>query len=101
MLSKHSEGWTLRVLVQARSAKNAIVGPHADALKIKLTAPPVEGAANKLCVQFLSKELGLAKSALEIITGHTSRAKQVLIRAPEDAAACGRIESQLKNWVKT
>lgn len=99
-LSKQAEGWVLRVLVQPRSAKNAIVGLHGDALKIKLTAPPVEGAANKLCVQFLAKELGMAKSTLEIIAGHTSRAKQVLIRVPADDVARRRVESQLKKWVQ-
>ena len=57
-----------------------IVGLYGDALKIKLTAPPVDGAANKLCIKYLAKCLVVPKSSLEIISGHTSRTKQVLFR---------------------
>ena len=80
-IRNHPEGVVFDVLVQPRSSKNAIVGPHAGALKIKLTAPPVENAANRMCITFLAKCLGLSKSSLEIITGHTGRHKQVLLRA--------------------
>ncbi|MFZ0724625.1 MAG: DUF167 domain-containing protein, partial [Desulfobacterales bacterium] len=52
-----------------------------DTLKIKLTAPPVEGAANTLCLKFLARRLGLPRSSLEIVSGHTSRTKLILVRA--------------------
>jgi uncharacterized protein (TIGR00251 family) len=58
-----------------------IVGLHDEALKIKLTAPPVENAANKMCIKFLAKRLGVSNSRIEIISGHTSRTKQVLLRS--------------------
>ncbi len=64
-----------------------IVGLHGDALKIKLKAPPVDGAANKMCIDFLAKFFQLPKSSLEITAGHTSRTKQVLIRFPEGTPA--------------
>ncbi len=76
----------VRVYVQPRSARNAIVGPHADSLKVKLTAPPVEGAANKMCVDFFAKILKLPKSSVEIVSGHTGRAKGVMILVPDEKA---------------
>lgn len=70
--------------VQPKSARNMVVGLHGDAVKIKLTAPPVDNAANTLCVKFLAKVLGVSRSSLDIIAGHTSRSKQVLLRADTD-----------------
>lgn len=77
----HPEGFILKVFVLPRSSKNMIVGRHGDTLKIKLTAPPVEGAANTLCLKFLARRLGLPRSSLEIVSGHASRTKLILVRA--------------------
>ena len=74
------EGVMFKVLVQPKSSKNEIVGLHDGALKVKLTAPPVDGAANKLCLKFLAKQLGTAKSNIDIISGETGRHKQLLWR---------------------
>ena len=79
------EGMTVTVFVQPRSSKNSIVGLHGDALKIRLTAPPVEGAANKMCIEFLAKQLGVSKSSLSIISGHSSRTKRILIKQDDNA----------------
>ena len=57
-----------------------IAGQHGDALKIKLKAPPVDGAANKMCIQYLAKCLKIPKSSIEIISGHSSRTKRLLLR---------------------
>ena len=54
-----------------------------NALKIRLTSPPVDGAANKLCREFLSDLLSVPKSAVEIISGETSRHKRVKIQAAD------------------
>jgi uncharacterized protein (TIGR00251 family) len=70
-------GLTFTVYVQPRSSQATIVGIHRDAIKIKLTAPPVGGAANKQCIQILAKALGVPKSSLSIDTGQTSRRKQI------------------------
>lgn len=75
-----SEGTFLEVYVQPKAAKNEIVGIHEGSLKIRLTAPPVEGAANKGCVEFLAKWLDVSKTCIEITHGHRSRRKTVLIR---------------------
>jgi uncharacterized protein (TIGR00251 family) len=86
------EGIVCKVVVQPRGAKNEIVGLQGDALKIKLTAPPVEGAANKMCVEFLAKSLKVRKSDVEIIRGQSSRSKKVLVRSTTQK----EIESLLK-----
>ena len=83
-LKKSANGVTLTVYVQPRSSKNAVVGIHADAIKVKLKAPPVDGAANKMCIEFVAKTVGLPKSAVEILSGHTSRAKRLLCRTASD-----------------
>ena len=61
-----------------------IAGQHGDTLKIKLTAPPVDGAANKMCVQYLAKCLKVPKSSIEIISGHSSRTKRLLLRSKNE-----------------
>ena len=71
-------GITFKVFVQPRSSKNMIAGRYGDALKIKLTASPVDGAANKMCIQYLAKCLGIPRKSLEIISGRTSRTKHIL-----------------------
>jgi uncharacterized protein (TIGR00251 family) len=74
-----------------------VAGRHGDALKIKLTAPPVDGAANKMCIQYLSKWLNISKSAIEIISGHGSRTKRVLLRFGNDEKDRKRILSLLSS----
>ncbi len=73
------EGIVFKVYVQPRSSKNAAVGLHGDALKLKLTAPPVQGEANRQCTRYLAKCLGLPHSSVEIVSGHASRIKQVRV----------------------
>jgi uncharacterized protein (TIGR00251 family) len=77
-IRRHPKGVLLKLFVQPRSSKNEIKGLQGDALKLRLTAPPVDDAANRMCIEFLAKCLGLPKSSLEIISGKTSRKKQVL-----------------------
>lgn len=91
-IQETSDGVILKVTVQPRGSRNEIAGLQGDALKIKLTAPPVEGAANKLCVEFLAKALKVRKSDVEIIHGQKSRSKKVLVRS----TTLERIESLLK-----
>ena len=78
---------TFAVRVAPRSSRNQIVGVEGGALKIKLTAPPVEGAANAALIDFLAGQLGARKSDVRIESGETSRRKRVSVsgarRAPE------------------
>ncbi len=69
----------LTLHIQPRASRNEICGIQGDALKIRLTSPPVEGAANKLCREYLAGLFRVSKSAVEIISGETSRHKRVKI----------------------
>jgi uncharacterized protein (TIGR00251 family) len=80
------EGLIFKIAVQPRASRNQVAGLRGDGLKIKLTAPPVDGAANKACLQLLAKNLGLPKSALAIHSGANSRTKRILLRLAPDAA---------------
>lgn len=73
------EGTELRVLVQPRASRNALIGLQGDALKVALTAPPVDGAANKACGVFLAKLVGLPKGSVRLIAGAGSRHKRFLL----------------------
>ena len=70
---------TLSVRVQPRASRNEVAGLVGDTLKIRLTAPPVEGEANDACLAFLAKLLDLAPSRLAIIQGAHSRTKLIRI----------------------
>jgi uncharacterized protein (TIGR00251 family) len=70
----------LQILVQPRSSKNSWgkVLPSGE-IQLKLTAPPIDGAANNACLKFLAKEFKTAKSNIEILSGGRSRHKKVEI----------------------
>jgi hypothetical protein len=65
----------LKVRVTPRSSRNQVVGWQEDVLRIKLTAPPVEGAANRACIEFLAELLGVSKSQITLVSGAASREK--------------------------
>ncbi|MCO5178005.1 MAG: DUF167 domain-containing protein [Thermomicrobiales bacterium] len=70
---------TLDILVQPRASRAEIVGFHDGALKIRVTAPPVDGAANAAIEKLLASSLGLSKSQVAIIGGQTSKRKRVRV----------------------
>ncbi len=74
-------GVILKVLVQPKGSRNEIIGLQDDKLKVKLTAPPVEGAANKMCVDFLARCLKVRKSDIEILSGYKGRSKNLIVRS--------------------
>jgi hypothetical protein len=78
-IQQHSLGLAFKVHVQPGASRNQVLGVHGDALKLKLTAPPVEGKANKACIEFLAEALGLPKAGIEIVSGHSSRKKNIRI----------------------
>ncbi len=92
-------GIAFKVFVQPKSSRNMVVGLHGDALKVKLTAPPVEGAANKMCIKFFSKILGVSKSSIAIASGQTSRTKRLRVHCgsgTEGQAEQVRIQGMLR-----
>ncbi len=72
-------GITFAVRVIPRAGKNEIVRVHGDALKVRITAPPVGGKANEALIAFLAQRLGVRKSQVEIVAGATSRRKMVRV----------------------
>lgn len=74
------EGYYLvRVYVQPRASRNEVVGLHGEALKVRLTSPPVDGKANKALIAFFAKLLHLPKSAITLHSGHQNRNKVLKI----------------------
>ena len=73
------DGVTFAVRVVPRASKNETVGVHGDTLKVRLTAPPVEGRANEALIALLAKRLGVRKSQVEIVAGATSRRKMIRV----------------------
>ena len=80
------DGVQLAIKLQPRAAKNEIVGPLGHELKIKVTAPPVDAAANQALIDLLAETLGCPRGAIHILRGQTSRHKTVWIGglAPEE-----------------
>ena len=78
-VKESGDGVILRIQVQPRASRDEVVGPHGDALKIRITAPPVAGAANKHLLKFLAKKLKVARSQMSIASGATTRAKSIAI----------------------
>ena len=72
-------GATFQVRVHPRAKKNAITGEVGDALKLALTAPPVEGRANEACISFLAEVLNVPRSSVTIAAGESSRNKVILV----------------------
>ena len=86
VVSKTDEGCVFQVRVVPRSRRDEVSGVHGDALKVRLTAPPVEGKANRALQKFLSKRLDVPPSAIEILSGHASRIKRVCAHGVSPAA---------------
>lgn len=93
------KGLFLRVRVQPGASANAIDGMRDGALKIRISAPPVEGAANKAVIDYLSGILNVRKSALEIASGQSSRAKRLKIDGVSAAMLGAKIQ-ELKDQRK-
>lgn len=76
---EHPDGVVIKIKVQPRASKSRIAGLLGDSLKVTLTAPPVDGAANMACIEFFARLMGLPKSRIEIISGQTGRTKLLKI----------------------
>jgi uncharacterized protein (TIGR00251 family) len=91
-----SRGLSFDIRVIPGASKNEVAGIQDGALKVKLTAPPVEGKANLACVEFLAGLLGVRRSALAITSGEKSRKKTVSVTG----LVRGELEERLKGLVQ-
>ncbi|MBN1662895.1 MAG: YggU family protein [Deltaproteobacteria bacterium] len=73
------DGVVFHVRVLPRSSRCEVAGIRDDALKLKITAPPVEGQANEECIRFLADRLGVSKSRVHITGGHKSKKKTICV----------------------
>ena len=85
-------GATFQVKVHPRARKNVITGVLGDALKLALTAPPIEGRANEACIEFLAKFLNVPRSSVTIAAGESSRQKLVRVAGVQAA----QVEDKLR-----
>lgn len=93
-IEPHTEGALLSVRVQPRASRRRIVGPHGGALKVAITAPPVDGAANKDLIDYLASAFGVPRGRLRLLRGATGRSKVVLFEDLAPEALAERVEGQ-------
>ena len=80
--------------VQPRASKTEVVGRHGNAIKIRVKAPPVDGAANEELIRFLSKRFKVPRRAVDLVSGSSSRHKQIAI---EGVTATEIVDSLLED----
>lgn len=78
-ITVNADSISFRVRVQPRASRDAIEGDHAGALKVRLTAPPLEGRANESLRRLLAERLNVPLSAVRIISGENSRNKRIAV----------------------
>lgn len=94
--SEKNGSLTFTVRVVPRAPHSAIVGEHDGALRVRIAAPPVDGAANEELVLTLAKAFNVPRSAVEITAGHSSKLKHVNVTGarPDALEALGRVEQK-------
>jgi uncharacterized protein (TIGR00251 family) len=85
----------LRLHVQPRSGRSAVVGRHGNALKVRVAAPPDGGRANAACLALLASSVGVPESQLELVGGASSRLKRVRITG----TSTDEVRAQLRRLV--
>ena len=88
-----TDGASLTVKLHPRAKRNAITGSVGGAVKISLTAPPIQGRANQACIEFLAELLKLPRSSITIAAGQTSRNKLIRISGLSAAEVQARLAS--------
>ena len=78
-ITSSPSGTRLCLRVQPRASRDEIAGIAGDVIRVRLTAPPVEGAANDALLRFLAARLEIPRSALTLVSGHTARTKVVAL----------------------
>lgn len=82
-----ADALVLSLHIQPGAKKTEFVGPHGEAMKLRLAAPPVDGKANAALIAFLADFCGVPKRAVTLVSGHASRAKRVRVEVAPAALA--------------
>lgn len=90
-IQENSEGITIEIKVQPRASRNQIVGEQEGMLKIKLTAPPVEGEANQALIDYLASVLDTPRRNVTLLKGESSRQKIVAVKGMKREAFLQKI----------
>ena len=80
------------IYVQPRASKTCIAGTHDGHIKVRLAAPPVDGAANAALIEFVAERLGIAKSRVSVVAGATSRRKVLEIDGVDAASVAAALQ---------
>jgi uncharacterized protein (TIGR00251 family) len=91
VIERTATGIRLRLHVQPRASRSELAGRHGDAIKVRLTAPPVDGAANEALLRFLAVWLHVPQSALRLVAGEGRRSKMVSVEAMTPEVASRRL----------
>ena len=94
-LEESTKGIAFAVKVQPRARRNAVTGSVGDALKLALTAPPVDGRANQALIEFLAELFEIPRASVTIASGETSRNKMVRITGISKLAIERKLEAVL------
>ena len=92
-----AEGVILSLHIQPGAKKTEVVGPHGDALKIRLAAPPVDGKANAALQAFLAKKIGVGKTAVTLLSGQSARSKRVCIAGIAGELVAARLTGKIRS----
>lgn len=95
-ITHSSRGARFVVTVVPRARRDELAGVRPDSVRIRLTAPPVEGAANQALIAFLAEVLEVPRDDVEIVAGHTSRRKVIQVRGLSPQAVKGRLLAYLR-----
>lgn len=83
----------LTLHIQPGAKKTEVAGPHGDALKIRLAAPPVDGKANAALLAFVATKVGVGRTAVALVSGQTARAKRVRVAGVTPETVCAALEA--------
>lgn len=95
-IHESSAGVTFAVKVHPRARKSEITGELGDALKVSLTAPPIEGKANEACIEFFAKLLKVPRSSVTIASGQTSRNKVIRVAGVTATYVRDHLQNELR-----
>jgi uncharacterized protein (TIGR00251 family) len=88
-----ADGLRIRLRVQPRSSRNRVAGLHGQAVKVCVTAPPVDGSANAAVIALLADLLEVPRSRVSLVAGAAAREKQVIVAGPDSERLVARLEA--------